>query len=91
MPFQAISREVDQLYNVSTRLEGLAEQHPPVSEALIGIVQIAHHRAAPRGRQSFFASTSCSIVLSKLNSATSRFSRAFSSLELLELAKLVGL
>jgi hypothetical protein len=28
---------VDQLHNVSTRLEGLAEQHPPVPEALITI------------------------------------------------------
>jgi hypothetical protein len=37
MPFQAILREVDQLNNVSTRLEGLAEQHPPLSEALITI------------------------------------------------------
>jgi hypothetical protein len=37
MPFQAILREVDQLYNVSTRLEELAEQHPLVSEPLITI------------------------------------------------------
>ena len=37
MPFEAIVREVDQLHNVSTRLEGLAEQHPPVSEALTTI------------------------------------------------------
>jgi hypothetical protein len=37
MPFQAILREVDQLYNVSTRLETLAEQHPSVSEPLITI------------------------------------------------------
>jgi hypothetical protein len=28
---------VDQLHNVSTHLEGLAEQHPPVPEALITI------------------------------------------------------
>jgi hypothetical protein len=35
MPFQAILDEVDQLHNVSTRLEGLAENHPPVSEALV--------------------------------------------------------
>ena len=34
MLFEAILHEVDQLHNVSTRLEGLAEQHPPVSEAL---------------------------------------------------------
>jgi hypothetical protein len=37
MPFQAILNEVDQLHSVSTRLEGLAEQHPPVSEALVTI------------------------------------------------------
>jgi hypothetical protein len=37
MPFEAILHEVDQLHNVSTRLEGLAEQHPPVSEALLTI------------------------------------------------------
>jgi hypothetical protein len=37
MPFEAILNEVDQLHNVSTRLEGLAEQHPPVSEALMMI------------------------------------------------------
>jgi hypothetical protein len=39
MPFEAILREVDQLHNVSTRLEGLAELHPPVSEALITIAE----------------------------------------------------
>jgi len=37
MAFEAILDEVDQLHNVSTRLEGLAEQHPPVEEALITI------------------------------------------------------
>jgi hypothetical protein len=37
MVFEAILNEVDQLHNVSTRLEGLAEQHPLVSEALITI------------------------------------------------------
>lgn len=37
MAFEAILDEVDQLQNVSTRLEGLADQHPPVSEALIMI------------------------------------------------------
>ena len=37
MPFAAILDEVDQLHNVSTRLEGLAEQHPPVSDALMAI------------------------------------------------------
>ena len=37
MPLEAILNEVDQLHGVSERLEGLAEQHPPVSEALITI------------------------------------------------------
>jgi hypothetical protein len=37
MPFQAILREVDQLHNVSTRLEALAEQHPFLSGPLIAI------------------------------------------------------
>ena len=37
MPFEAILNEVDQLHNVSTRLEGLADQHPSVSEALMMI------------------------------------------------------
>ena len=37
MPFEAILNEVDQLHGVSTRLEGLADQHPPVSEALMTI------------------------------------------------------
>jgi len=35
--FEAILDEVDQLHNVGTRLEGLAELHPPVSEALMTI------------------------------------------------------
>jgi hypothetical protein len=33
MAFEAILHEVDQLHNVGTRLERLAEQHPPVLEA----------------------------------------------------------
>ncbi len=37
MPFEAILHEVDQLHKVGTRLEGLAEQHPLISEALITI------------------------------------------------------
>jgi hypothetical protein len=37
MAFEAILDEVQQLHNVSTRLEGLAGQHPHVSEALITI------------------------------------------------------
>ena len=37
MPSNAILREVIQLYNVSDRLDLLAEEHPLVSEALINI------------------------------------------------------
>ena len=37
MQLDAILHEVDQLHNVSTRLEGLADQHPPISEALLTI------------------------------------------------------
>ena len=37
MPLEAILHEVAQLHGVSDRLEGLAERHPPVSEALITI------------------------------------------------------
>lgn len=37
MAFEPILDEVDQLHNVSDRLEGLAENHPPVLEALLAI------------------------------------------------------
>ncbi|HWH59491.1 MAG TPA: hypothetical protein VN682_17820 [Terriglobales bacterium] len=37
MAFEAILDEVDQLHNVSIRLEGLAERYPPVLEALLTI------------------------------------------------------
>ena len=37
MAFEAILDEVDQLHSVGTRLEGLADLHPPVSEGLITI------------------------------------------------------
>lgn len=37
MVFEAVLREVDQLHNVSSRLEGLAGQHPLLSEALMKI------------------------------------------------------
>lgn len=37
MSFEAILNEVDQLHSVSTRLEGLAEEHAPFSEALMTI------------------------------------------------------
>jgi len=37
MPSTAILYEIQKLYDVSDRLESLAEQHPLVSEALITI------------------------------------------------------
>jgi hypothetical protein len=37
VPFEAILNEVDQLHSISSRLEGLAEEHPTVSEVLIAI------------------------------------------------------
>ena len=37
MPSTSILREVQQLYEVSDRLDSLAEQHPLVSEALVTI------------------------------------------------------
>ncbi len=37
MAFEALLDEVDQLHNVSARLGGLAENHPPVLEALLTI------------------------------------------------------
>jgi hypothetical protein len=37
MLFPAILREVDQLQSVSRRLEGLAEDHAPITEALMTI------------------------------------------------------
>ncbi len=37
MAFHAILDEVEQLHNIGTRLEALAEEHPRVSEALISI------------------------------------------------------
>jgi hypothetical protein len=37
MDSNAILHEVQQLYNVSNRLDSLAEEHPMVSEALISI------------------------------------------------------
>jgi hypothetical protein len=35
--FDAILNEVDQLNQAGDRIEGLAEHHPPVSEALLSI------------------------------------------------------
>ena len=37
MALEAILDEVDQLQNVSSRLEGLADQHTPIAEALMTI------------------------------------------------------
>lgn len=37
MAFEAIMNEVNQLHSVSTRLEGLAEDHPPVLTELLSI------------------------------------------------------
>jgi hypothetical protein len=37
MAFEKILDEVEQLHKVGARLEGLADQHPPVSKALITI------------------------------------------------------
>jgi hypothetical protein len=37
MAFEAIMAEVDQLNLAGDRIEGLADVHPPVSEALISI------------------------------------------------------
>jgi hypothetical protein len=42
MAIEDILHEVDQLHNVSLRLEGLAEHHPPVSEALVTIAGNVH-------------------------------------------------
>ena len=37
MTLDALLNEVDQLHNVSSRLEGLAERHPRISEALVAV------------------------------------------------------
>ena len=37
MVFEAILAEAEQLHNVGNRLEALADQHPPLSEALMTI------------------------------------------------------
>lgn len=46
MAFEAILHEVEQLHQVSKRLDGLAEQHPPVSEALLTIAGSVRNTAA---------------------------------------------
>ena len=45
MAFESILDEVEQLHKVSTRLDGLAEQHPSVSEALLTIAGIVRNAA----------------------------------------------
>ena len=45
----------------------------------VASTQLLDHLTASRRLQNFFASTSCSMVLSSVSSATSRFSRWFSS------------
>jgi hypothetical protein len=45
MAFEAILDEVDQLHIVGTRLEGLADQHPSVTEALITIAGTVRNSA----------------------------------------------
>jgi hypothetical protein len=49
MPFEAILYEVEQLQDVSERLVELAEQHPPVSEALMKISGSVHNTATVLG------------------------------------------
>ncbi|MBZ5532948.1 MAG: hypothetical protein LAO20_16080 [Acidobacteriia bacterium] len=45
MAFDAILTEVEQIHGVSTRLEDLAELHPPVSEALVTIARSLRNTA----------------------------------------------
>jgi hypothetical protein len=49
MPIEAIMREVEQLQDVSERLAMLAEQHPPVSEALMTISGCVYNTATILG------------------------------------------
>jgi hypothetical protein len=49
MAFEAILHEVEQLDQVSKRLDGLAEQHPPVSEALLTIAGSVRNTATLLG------------------------------------------
>src|ERR1051326_9175290 len=51
---------------------------PPLAH-LVAVLQILDELPAPRGPYSFFESTSCSMTLSRVKSATNRFSRPFSS------------
>ena len=45
MAFEAILNEVEQLRGVSARLDGLAEEHPPVSAALTTIAESVRNSA----------------------------------------------
>jgi hypothetical protein len=45
MPTNAILQEVQHLYNVSSRLDNLAGDHPIVSEALVTISESIRHTA----------------------------------------------
>jgi hypothetical protein len=46
MRVEAILHEVNQLHGVGKRLEGLAEQHPPMSDGLIRIAGSVRNTAA---------------------------------------------
>ena len=37
MAYEAIVDEVQQLHGIGTRLMGLADEHPPMSQGLIGV------------------------------------------------------
>jgi hypothetical protein len=39
MVFEAILNEVEQLHSVSSRLEGLAEEHPTVLDAILTVAE----------------------------------------------------
>ena len=45
MLIDAILNEVDELHSVSTRLEGLAEHHPPMTDALVAIANSVRNTA----------------------------------------------
>ena len=45
MAFDAILTEIEQIHGASTRLEDLAELHPPVSEALVAIARSLRNTA----------------------------------------------
>jgi hypothetical protein len=49
MALEAILHEVEQLRQVGNRLEGLAEEHPPVSSALLTIAGSVRNAATLLG------------------------------------------